>query len=332
MAEKKLETGRGTVGYGSTYRRGNRGDGNDDSSVAAVLKGQLWFVKPDRHAQASNPCIWMQAGAVRFKNCNNFYDCTSCKYDFGMKKKVDSGAQVSWQEAMRRRGGLDRTCRHSLTGRAGDRSCAYDYLCHKCDFDQLFEDTLSAKTPSLVDEAHEIKGFIVPTGYYFNHGHMWARIESGGYIRVGMDDFALKLFGKADSYDFPLIGKELTQNSPGWGFRRSGQQAEALSPVNGVIVEVNSELMEKPDAANRKPYEDGWMMMVRTPDIKATVGRLMADAESLGWMDREVERLNSMIEEEAGPLAADGGQLGHDIYGNLPGLGWKNLTGAFLKT
>jgi hypothetical protein len=39
-----------------------------------------------------------------------------------------------------------------------------------------------------------------------------------------------------------------------------------------------------------------------------------------------------MIEQVAGPLAADGGYLTKDVYGNLPGLGWKNLTKRFLKT
>ena len=332
MAGRKLETGRGSVGYGSTYGRGRGGETADGSSVAAVLKGQVWLIKPDREAQAANPCIWMQAGAVAFKNCGNFYDCTSCKYDFGMRKKVKKGAQVSWQDAMRRRKGLARTCRHSLTRRIGERACAYDYLCHKCDFDQLFEDTLSAKTASLVNEVHDVAGFMVPAGYYFNDGHTWARIESGGYVRIGMDDFALKLFGKADSYDFPVIGKELTQGGPGWRFRRSEREGKALSPVSGIVVEANARLTDEPAAANRKPYEDGWMLLLRAPDIKATVRNLMSDGEGLAWMDREADRLNRMIEETAGPLAADGGHLGEDIYGNLPGLGWDRLAREFLRT
>jgi hypothetical protein len=39
-----------------------------------------------------------------------------------------------------------------------------------------------------------------------------------------------------------------------------------------------------------------------------------------------------MIEDVAGPLAADGGYLAEDIYGNMPELGWNNLTKTFLKT
>jgi len=49
-------------------------------------------------------------------------------------------------------------------------------------------------------------------------------------------------------------------------------------------------------------------------------------------MSNEVTNLESMIEDVAGPLAADGGYLAEDIYGNLPDLGWNNLTKAFLRT
>ena len=72
--------------------------------------------------------------------------------------------------------------------------------------------------------------------------------------------------------------------------------------------------------------------MVRTPDVKATMGKLMADQSCLSWINDEVHHLENMIEEVAGPLAADGGYLADDIYGNLPDIGWDNLTKAFLKT
>jgi hypothetical protein len=72
--------------------------------------------------------------------------------------------------------------------------------------------------------------------------------------------------------------------------------------------------------------------MVRTPDVKATMGKLMVDQSSLSWMNSEVTNLESMIEDVAGPLAADGGYLAEDIYGNLPDLGWEKLTKAFLRT
>jgi glycine cleavage system H lipoate-binding protein len=290
---------------------------------------RIWVTKK---AKAANPCLWMQAGVVKFKNCDNYYDCTTCKYDNAMGQKAAKGKQLTWQAAMRLRPDMDRVCRHSLTQRIDTRICAYDYECGKCDFDQYFEDVWTTKNQSLPFEIQQVKGFDVPMGYYFHNGHAWARIESGGNIRIGLDDFSLKLLGQADAFDLPLMGKELDQGKAGWGLKRKDNNADVLSPIDGVIVEVNSKVRENPVLANREPYSDGWLFMVRTPDVKKTMSKLMTDQNSLAWINEEVSHLENMIEEVAGPLAADGGHLADDIYGNLPDLGWDKLTKKFLKT
>jgi len=210
--------------------------------------------------------------------------------------------------------------------------CGLNYNCSKCDFDQFFEEVWTAKTKNVPFEMARVKGFDMPMEYFFHKGHTWARIESGGYIRIGLDDFALKLLGKADAFDLPLMGKELDMDRVGWGLQRKDNSADILSPVDGVIVEVNSKVRENPAVANQEPYGDGWLFMVRTPDVKKTVKKLMSDTDSLDWVNHEIDTLEGMIEDVAGPLAADGGYLQDDIYGNLPDLGWKNLTKTFLKT
>ena len=332
MAETKKDNRRSQVGSGSTYRKGSGQDLGSKKEIGAVMGGQVWMVKPDKKAKAANPCLWMQAGVVKFKNCDNYYDCTTCKYDNAMGQKAEKGKQLAWQAAMRLRPDMDRVCRHSLTQRIDTRICAYDYECGKCDFDQYFEDVWTVKYQSLPFEVHQVKGFDVPMGYYFHNGHAWARIESGGNIRVGLDDFSLKLLGKADAFDLPLMGKELDQGKAGWGLKRKENSADVLSPIDGVIMEVNSKVRENPGLANRQPYSDGWLFMVRTPDVRATMNKLMTDQNSLAWINEEVSHLENMIEAVAGPLAADGGHLADDIYGNLPDLGWDRLTKKFLKT
>jgi len=332
MTSEKHQSPRSSLGYGSSYRRDGSLEGGTAREIEAVLGGQVWKVTPDKRAEAANPCLWMQAGIVKFKNCSNFYDCTTCRYDHAMGQKAERGEQRSWQNAMRLRPALERMCRHSLTHRIGTRVCALDYNCFKCDFDQFFEEVWSVKAANSPHNVEQIKGFDVPMDCYFHEGHGWARIESGGYIRVGLDDFALKLLGQADALDLPLMGKELEQGRQGWGLKRRDNLAGVLSPVSGVIMEVNGKVRENPGLANRQPYADGWLFLVRTPDIKATVKGLMAETQTLGWMNGEVDRLQEMVEQVAGPLAADGGYFSDDIYGNLPQLDWKALTGTFLKT
>jgi len=323
---------RSRLGFGSTYRRGSHRDLSGKDEIRTVLGGQVWMVKPDNYAETSNPCVWMGAGVVEFKSCNNFCDCTTCKYDLGMRMKVEKGKQISWQDAMRKRSSLERVCRHSLTNRIENRACAYDYNCDRCDFDQFFEDYLTPKTKNIPFEVQHVKGFAVPVDYHYHSGHTWARVESGGYIRIGMDDFALKLLGRADAFELPLMGKELNPGVAGWGMKRKYNLADVLSPIGGVIMEVNSSVRENPGIANRNPYEDGWLFTVHTPDIKKTMKTLMSSMDSIGWFNSEVAVLESMIEEVAGPMATDGGVFQEDIYGNLPDLGWDKLTKTFLRS
>ena len=105
-----------------------------NEEICVVLGKQNWVIKPDKRMKPENPCLWMQSGVVKFKECKNDFDCITCKYDNAMGKKK------SWQDAMRMRGSMDRTCRHTLTGQIEGRVCAINYECSKCDFDQMFED------------------------------------------------------------------------------------------------------------------------------------------------------------------------------------------------
>jgi len=293
---------------------------------------QMWKIKADKSSRKNTPCLWMESGAVKKMYCNNFYDCVSCSYDNGMKKKVAKGTQISWQDSMRKRESMDRICRHSLTKRISKRACPYNYQCSSCDFDQYFEDVLSPRHPNHGFDVRNVKGFDVATGCYFHEGHTWARIENGGMIKIGLDDFSLKLLGQADALDLPLTGKELTSGVPGWGLKKKDDAASVLSPIDGIIMEVNSKIRQKPALANQSPYSDGWLFSVHTPDVKKTIRQLMTDSEGAEWTGSEVNRLENMIEEVTGPISADGGFLKENIIGNLPGLGWNNVTRMFLRS
>ena len=38
-------------------------------------------------SMSENQCVWMKAGVVNFKICENAFDCTSCAFDKGISKK-----------------------------------------------------------------------------------------------------------------------------------------------------------------------------------------------------------------------------------------------------
>lgn len=61
--------------------------------------------------------------------------------------------------------------------------------------------------------------------YYYHRGHTWARVEYGGQVRVGLDDFAARLFGPADSWRLPESGMGVDSGEPGAAMGRDDHSA-----------------------------------------------------------------------------------------------------------
>lgn len=297
--------------------------------------------------EESRPCIWMQARVVSQKFCKAKYDCPSCRFDRIMRRVADEnhrlkqegrvpkgkrGKIISWQDSLRAQPGSKQPCIHHMRGRIEFRACTHDYRCANCDFDQYFHDQYAVHAVVRPVEVLDIKGFKVPQGYYFHPGHTWIKVEEGSLVRVGIDEFALRLLGPLDHIETPLMGKEVVQGRADIGVSRGGHKARFLSPVGGVVTAMNAKLKEEGDLANQDPYSGGWVMRVHSNTLRKDLKNLMIHKESADFMEGEVERLYQAIEEVAGPLAADGGHLGNDIYGQMPQLGWERLTKTFLKT
>ncbi len=196
--------------------------------------------KVDVFSTTETQCVWMKTGIVNFKICDNAFDCTTCAFDKAMSRKVEQKPTVlvSWREVQRSKPYSQRECRHMLAGRVRFYLCNHNYECQDCQYDQiLYEEDLSAASASA--PLRKVSGFEVADGYYYHRGHSWARIENGGFVRLGIDDFALRLLGCPTGITLPKIGTRIKQSKTGWSIRRGTNEAALLSPMSGVVVATN---------------------------------------------------------------------------------------------
>lgn len=292
-------------------------------------------------------CIWQQAGVIRRRNCSIDYHCEACRLDQALRRtarenrrlqqqgQTPSGRRgkiVYWKDRLRELPPWKQPCLHHMKGRIDFRACTHDYQCGNCEFDQYFSDQYAVHAVVQPVDVLDIKGFKMPHGYYLHCGHAWVKIEEGSMARVGLDDFALRLLGPLDRIEAPLMGKTVEQGRGDILLRRSVETARIQSPISGVITDINPDLREQGNYANQDPYTQGWIMRLHCDDLRHDLKELMFGEQASGYLDEEIDRLYQVIEEEIGPLAADGGYLGDDIYGNLPGVEWEKLTRLFLRT
>ncbi len=291
------------------------------------------------------PCLWAQAGIVTKKSCSKNYLCAGCHFDRVMKHaakenrelrqkgKLPEGKRgriIYWKEKLNAMPMSKRPCIHHMKGRIEFRSCTNEYRCGNCDFDQYFNDQFSVHAVINPVSVLNVSGFSVPQGYYFHRGHTWVKLEEDSSVRVGLDDFALRLMGPLDNIEAPLMGKRLTRDEASILVKRGGHSAAMLSPVSGVVMAINPGLRDRGRLANRSPYSDGWVMKVHPDNIRNDLKHLMINRETDNFITEQVDMLYDLVEEVSGPIAADGGDFANDIFGSLPQLGWDRLTAVFL--
>ncbi len=94
----------------------------------------------------------------------------------------------------------------------------------------------------------------LPDDLYYNRTeHLWARVEPGNRVRVGLDAFGSRAAGTVVYIKILPAGKK-TRKNRNFGSLEAGKYVGPLkSPVDGTVVEVNQEVLNRPGRGNEEP-------------------------------------------------------------------------------
>jgi glycine cleavage system H lipoate-binding protein len=157
-------------------------------------------------------------------------------------------------------------------------------------------------TPVMTKEA----GFEMPKGFCFHPGHTWVYDEGRQNARVGLDSFAGKLFGKIDRVEVANLNRWVRQGQKVCTVSSGSMTADILSPVEGVVVSVNHEVLKDPSLILKDPYKEGWVCVIKAPDLEINTKNLLQGGMIPVWMNNSMKRLQSFA-APLGAAAADGG-------------------------
>ena len=181
--------------------------------------------------------------------------------------------------------------------------------------------------------AAQVAGFLVPEGVRYHPGHAWVRLESGGLVTVGLDDFAGKLLGRAEALHLPPAGARIEQGGKGWTIKSDSRLVDMLAPVDGEIVAVNAEAASSPRLAFADPYGKGWLLKVRSSNLAANLKNLIPAEMVSGWFENIRESI--ALHQAAPELAVvyqDGGVPIEGIAKALDPERWDEVAARYLLT
>lgn len=232
-------------------------------------------MSPDHErAPLDLPCVWMSAGVISYRLCDREYECESCPLDQALR----GGSKASVPEAA------------AVPAAPFAEDPVGRYL-----------STLGAGCTLHIDRPHSVEG-------------LWLESEPSGTLRVGLDDYTLRLLQPVADVVLPKVGTWLPHGAPCAWIHRGRLAIVLHCPVAGEVVEVHPCPVLAPPATGEGAGERWWFRL-NPHETLGTAGGLRRNEALLDWFLGRVRAVHASANAAMrpattgalGPSLADGG-------------------------
>ncbi len=118
---------------------------------------------------------------------------------------------------------------------------------------------------------------MVPEHMRYLATHEWCVIE-GDVVTVGVTQYAIAPLGELVYLELPEVGDDVLVEIPFGEIEGLAGVRDLLSPVDGVVAEVNGRVAHTPELLKKDPYGAGWLIRLRS-DSPPVLDRLLYAAD-----------------------------------------------------
>ena len=101
-------------------------------------------------------------------------------------------------------------------------------------------------------------------GLRYSESHEYIRVE-GEYGYIGISDYAQHALGNVVYVDMPEVDDEVTAGEEFGAVESVKAASDLISPVSGIVVEVNEALEDQPELLNEDAFGN-WIIKVQLSD------------------------------------------------------------------
>ena len=102
----------------------------------------------------------------------------------------------------------------------------------------------------------------IPDSLRYAASHEWVRVDND-LATVGITDHAQAELSDVVYVDLPKVGVRVKAATVAAVIESVKAASDIYAPVSGEVVEINGELVAKPELINQDPYGAAWLFRVR---------------------------------------------------------------------
>ncbi|MEM0380874.1 MAG: glycine cleavage system protein GcvH [Desulfurococcaceae archaeon] len=104
--------------------------------------------------------------------------------------------------------------------------------------------------------------YVVKKDRRYTETDEWAKKEDD-IIRIGITDYAQKELKDIVGIELPERGRIVNKGEEIGAIDSVKAYSPYYAPVSGEIIDINQELLEKPELINKEPYGSGWILLIK---------------------------------------------------------------------
>jgi glycine cleavage system H protein len=139
--------------------------------------------------------------------------------------------------------------------------------------------------------------FKVKKGLLYSENDVWIEMRHDK-ARIGVTDFLQRRGGDAVFVELPKKGSTVNRREEIANYETIKAVVTVISPFNGVIVDVNTGLNDKPELINEEPYGAGWLVLISPSNLQEEKRHLTSAEKYFELMKSKItDRLKSSKKE-----------------------------------
>jgi len=105
----------------------------------------------------------------------------------------------------------------------------------------------------------------IPENLLYTEDHEWVKID-GEFATIGVTDYAQGELGDIVFVEVETVDEDLDKGEAFGTIEAVKTVSDLFMPVSGTVIELNENLESDPEAINKDPYGDGWIVKVKIGD------------------------------------------------------------------
>jgi len=190
-------------------------------------------------------------------------------------------------------------------------------------------EVLRSRRKRASDQAQSSKGLVPKISSmaerFLHPGHSWVRVMTPRQVIVGVDELAQSFIGRVEGVSIPEAGNRVRQGEPLVTLRRGKRAITVVSPLSGIVKEVNNRLRVDPALVNESPLDRGWIARIDPENLELESRNLLRGALAVRWKESVLAQFQIFLSPGLGTVLQDGGRIIGNLGETLGDEAWESL-------